>query len=106
MASVKALAFLAVILVLAAGAERRRPSMTACALTLKKHVDAIADAGIRWLRSMSLPFPLSLTKNNGGQTAVHVLSQDALIEQRLGEVNILENVTKFETLRQHSMNAY
>ena len=55
---------------------------------------------------MSLPFPLSLTKNNGGQTAVHVLSQDALIEQRLGEVNILENETRFETLRQHSMNAY
>ena len=49
---------------------------------------------------MSLPFPLSLTKSNGGQTAVHVLSQDALIEQRLGEVNFLENETKFEMLRQ------
>ena len=48
----------------------------------------------------SYSYPLSLTKSNGGQTAVHVLSQDALIEQRLGEVNILENETKFETLRQ------
>ena len=92
--------------VLADDAVRRRLSMTACVLTLKLHVDAVADAGIRWLRSMSLPFPLSLTKNDGGQTAVHVLSQDALIEQRLGEVNILENETRFETLRQHSMNAY
>ena len=48
----------------------------------------------------SCSYPLSLTKNNGGQTAVHVLSQDALIEQRLGEVNFLENETKFEMLRQ------
>ena len=48
----------------------------------------------------SCSYPLSLTKNNGGQTAVHVLSQDALIEQRLGKANFLENETKFKTLGQ------
>jgi len=41
-----------------------------------------------WGRILS--YPLSLTKQCGGQTAIHVLSQDALIEQRLGEVNIVK----------------
>ena len=47
----------------------------------------------------SCSHPLSLTKNNGGQTAVHVFSQLALIEQRVGEVNVLQNETKLKTLR-------